>query len=381
MYQFFLDYQLNLYAILLLGILFFSLYFKREIYRFTSRLLSAVSVVIILMLIIEIFSWVFDGVNQPGYRPFNIAFNWIFFVFGPIAPGLMASYVDYVVNGDKERIRRRFFYMQPFIINIVLGIVNLFIPIISSVSSDNVYQREALLPLGFIPTYLLLLYCLYLVFKNRKNLTPKVSLSISFFLLMPITGAILQMLFFGLKLMWSMLALGVIVAYIFTEMISTQRDYLTRLYTREATTEHIKSLLERNLPFTMIIFDINDIKKVNDQFGHRQGDRVLQHFAMLLEKVFGHNSIVARFGGDEFVVVSNEYNDQKIKSLNDELVSQMANYKELDILRDITCAIGYEIRNTNSTVSLDELYHKADINMYTDKSQKKAQLKRRVSDK
>lgn len=380
MAEFLLEYQLNIYAIVLMSILWFSLIFKSEIYRFTSRLIIGISITIIVMLIIEILSWTFDGIDEPLYRSLNITFNWLFFVIGPAAPGLMTSYVDYLVNGDIARIKKRVYYLYPFFFNILLGVINLFTPIISSVSADNVYQREFLMPLGFIPTYLLLIYCLYMIFKNRTDLTNKVVLSVTFFLVMPITGAIFQMLYFGLKIMWAMLALGLIVAYIFTEMVSAQRDYLTRLYTREITTDHINRLIEKNLPFTLLIFDINDLKIFNDTHGHRAGDLLLIHFAKLLEIVYGDNAVVSRFGGDEFVIVSKEYNPSEIERMNQKLIDLITTYRDYDLMQRVVTSIGYEIRNTNSPHSLDELYHLADKKMYENKSILKADKGRRKTD-
>ena len=52
----------------------------------------------------------------------------------------------------------------------------------------------------------------------------------------------------------------------------------------------------------IISFDLNDLKKTNDLYGHLEGDRLLNDFAELLKDCFGKSSTVARMGGDEFIV-------------------------------------------------------------------------------
>jgi len=81
-------------------------------------------------------------------------------------------------------------------------------------------------------------------------------------------------------------------------------DKLTGLYNRSYFEEAIKKLDSvEYLPLSIIMGDINGLKLTNDVFGHQEGDRLLQSVAKILLKFCGPQDIVARWGGDEFVIL------------------------------------------------------------------------------
>ncbi|NLY39456.1 MAG: diguanylate cyclase, partial [Firmicutes bacterium] len=80
-------------------------------------------------------------------------------------------------------------------------------------------------------------------------------------------------------------------------------DSLTGLYNRAFFIEELKRLdTERNLPLAIIMGDMNGLKLTNDIFGHAAGDMLLQKGAAILKKVCRADDIIARIGGDEFVI-------------------------------------------------------------------------------
>lgn len=81
-------------------------------------------------------------------------------------------------------------------------------------------------------------------------------------------------------------------------------DYLTGLYNRRFYEEELHRLdVPRNLPMTIVMGDVNGLKLVNDSFGHEIGDILLQKVAQILKQHFRKDDIIARFGGDEFVIL------------------------------------------------------------------------------
>ncbi|XXM73012.1 GGDEF domain-containing protein [Lysinibacillus sphaericus] len=83
------------------------------------------------------------------------------------------------------------------------------------------------------------------------------------------------------------------------------RDPLTKLYNRRAFLRYFKKYSEDEgiFPLSLGFIDIDHFKKVNDQFGHSTGDRVLQHVSGLIAGSLRNVDIVARYGGEEFVVL------------------------------------------------------------------------------
>ena len=80
-------------------------------------------------------------------------------------------------------------------------------------------------------------------------------------------------------------------------------DQLTGLYNRRFLEEEMNRLdNQRNLPISIIMIDLNDLKLANDAFGHLKGDELLTHMAQSIKAVCRQDEIVARYGGDDFVI-------------------------------------------------------------------------------
>ena len=81
----------------------------------------------------------------------------------------------------------------------------------------------------------------------------------------------------------------------------SELDGLTGIYNRITIERKINEALAAKHSGAMLLFDLNNFKDVNDQYGHIAGDELLQNVAYILKKTMGNN-MVARTGGDEFVI-------------------------------------------------------------------------------
>ncbi len=82
-----------------------------------------------------------------------------------------------------------------------------------------------------------------------------------------------------------------------------KQDYLTGLLNRRGLKEAMDSLRKDELPMAFCMFDVDDLKTANDNYGHDAGDRLIKSFAELLLRKTRKNDIQCRYGGDEFVVI------------------------------------------------------------------------------
>ena len=81
-------------------------------------------------------------------------------------------------------------------------------------------------------------------------------------------------------------------------------DHLTGLYNRRFFEEELTRLdVERNLPLALVMSDVNGLKLINDSFGHEAGDDLLVKAAQIIKQACRPDDIIARIGGDEFVVI------------------------------------------------------------------------------
>ena len=162
-------------------------------------------------------------------------------------------------------------------------------------------------------------------------------------------------------------------------------DELTRIYNRRAfyiLGEHSMFETKRtNQPLTVLFFDLDGLKIVNDSFGHDTGSRLLQDFANLLRSNFRSNDIVARLGGDEFAVVTHAWNDKltsMIKRLN--IATELLN-RTMGNPYQVSYSMGQAGIERVKNESFKELVDQADAAMYQCKRHKRKQIKRTVNRK
>ena len=97
------------------------------------------------------------------------------------------------------------------------------------------------------------------------------------------------------------------------------RDSLTGLYNRrffDATlTQHTETARRYGRELSLVLFDLDNFKAVNDTCGHQAGDAILKTFAMLLQKTARKADIVCRIGGDEFAVILPETEHSGIQKI------------------------------------------------------------------
>lgn len=86
---------------------------------------------------------------------------------------------------------------------------------------------------------------------------------------------------------------------------SANRDKMTGIYHHYYLKRYIDSLVKNNVPFSLIMFDIDHFKKVNDTYGHQTGDMTLKNFVQILQKNLRleKSDILGRYGGEEFLAI------------------------------------------------------------------------------
>ena len=120
----------------------------------------------------------------------------------------------------------------------------------------------------------------------------------------------------------------------------------------------------------IMMFDLNNLKKINDTYGHEQGDIFIKTFASYLTRVLTENSFLARFGGDEFVIVQEHTSWSQLEQMNIQLQSMIDTYNQ-KADHPISYAVGYDISCKNHYYLIMDLLKIADQKMYQDKRYKK----------
>ena len=152
-------------------------------------------------------------------------------------------------------------------------------------------------------------------------------------------------------------------------------DELTDLYNRRRffvlAEQYLKLAIRSKKRLLLFYLDMDDLKSINDRFGHNDGDRALIALGSILKKTFRESDIIARIGGDEFVVLL-ESTDENDEILITRLHENIKNYNaEVSQNYKLSVSVGVADFNPEHPVSIDELLSKADALMYAQKRKRR----------
>jgi len=155
-------------------------------------------------------------------------------------------------------------------------------------------------------------------------------------------------------------------------------DQLTGLYNRRYFEDTIERLNNSRIsPIGVITADIDNLKSINDLYGHDVGDEYLKKVAKILSNNVRNEDIVCRIGGDEFAIILPGIKSEIISNIENRIQSDIKKTKIKDF--DFSISTGLEIK-TDHKQDLEEIINKADQKMYSmKKTTKEADLKRKLS--
>ncbi|HEY5561111.1 MAG TPA: PocR ligand-binding domain-containing protein [Clostridiaceae bacterium] len=150
-------------------------------------------------------------------------------------------------------------------------------------------------------------------------------------------------------------------------------DVLTGLYNRRFYEEEIKRLdTKENLPISIIMGDVNGLKIVNDAFGHDKGDELLQKAAVALKGACRSEDIVARWGGDEFVILLPRTSPDKAEKIINRIKELYSNEQVNAI--SVSISFGWDTK-VNMDEDIQKVLKSAEDYMYKHKILEKADTK------
>ncbi len=153
-------------------------------------------------------------------------------------------------------------------------------------------------------------------------------------------------------------------------------DELTGLYNRRYTEDALRRLdTKRNLPFTVMEIDMNNLKLTNDIFGHEMGDRIIRETAELLKETFRAEDIIARTGGDEFLILLPKTSKEEAEEIKDRIQKTAEQHKIGSL--SISLAVGFSVK-TQEEERIEDVLRAADAYMYEDKHKKSQDVKKEI---
>ncbi len=309
----------------------------------------------------------------PGHEPFFSYLNMIAIMLAPF------FIVLYIYMSSRENGAIRSVTRVLLIINgvLVLGAFLLHLLRIYALrESQAIYNYIILAQAAFLMVFEVILYQ-----RHKDDLRHKLFL-ISMILLMA-AGA-LDIIWFWIahssnSLFFTMLGvmIYIIAVGIFT-LRGTQdklfRDKATGLYNRNKCNELIHTGIIPDDRLCFLMFDLNGLKKTNDNFGHDAGDQMIAEFAAVLRKCIPAGNFIGRSGGDEFISIIYNTDESRVERIVANIREQVAAANSAAAERPwkLGAALGYAFASEVEDRSYVTLYELADKRMYENKRAMKA---------
>jgi len=144
-------------------------------------------------------------------------------------------------------------------------------------------------------------------------------------------------------------------------------DQLTGIFNRRKFLEVLEIEINRfnhyNHPFSLIMFDIDHFKLVNDTYGHDIGDFVLKELTTLVNKRLRQSDTFSRWGGEEFMILASETNSFEAKGIAENIRRIIEDY-DFSPVPQVTCSFGVNTCNDKSKCDVTTLSKNVDESLY-----------------
>ena len=223
----------------------------------------------------------------------------------------------------------------------------------------------------------ILVYTIRRAIREKSNVERRKHLMTGLLPLMVVVGGIFQLLLPNVAIFCFSATFLMLIFYIQSMQSQISLDPLTNLNNRGQLSRYLaqENLLRKEHKTTfVVVIDVNDFKKINDTFGHSEGDRALVILSNALRDVATQNKtpmFVARYGGDEFVIIAHPEGEEEIHSIVGSIRKTVASKcQEEGAPYTLSLAIGYD-RLGEGRDDFQSCFVRADRKLYADKEQVK----------
>lgn len=362
--------DIHLLCITLLLIMFFNVRKNADMDKTTLRLFAFLVFSTIFAGLSDSCAWMCDGRNGI----LNFVFNTFYYFFVPM-PCIAAYFLStYLAIPEKAFSKPRLILGSSiYAILFFLTVSNIFTPTVFYIGTDLLYHRSPFVYLFNGLTYLFLFLSMIAVYKNKSEYLLKI-LASQLFWLPPIVTGIMQSLFFGVNLYVAGMTLSIFIFFISLQSKTLRLDYLTGVFNRRYFDAVVQEKI-RDGKFSMILGDVDGFKNINDQYGHVVGDEVLISVASLLKVSVHKNDTVARYGGDEFVILIDTAEPEVLMLVIDRIRLIMEKFNTSHSYPfPVSISMGYDIYTPGNYKNYSDFIKHVDALMYYNKHMPDDQL-------
>ena len=370
--------DINIISFFILLLLLFTTR-NRQVYEIIQRRLFRLLVMAnMLMLMMDILGWSFDAaVGAPvSERLPNLLANLGLFAPAPIPAALWFLYAHWHIFHDPVRLKRTARILAvPIILNVVLTILTIRTGWYFSINEQNFYVRGPYYWIHILISFSFPIAAMLMVVICRRLLVKRDFWGLLLFAVPQLTGALLQVAFFGLSLTWSSMMVSILIAYLSIQDRGLNTDNLTGTCNRRHFEQIIGSRIRRigdGRPFAVILCDMDRFKCINDSYGHLAGDEALQRTAQVLRGVLRKEDLIARLGGDEFYLLLELPDETGLAAAIQRIYAAFGQFNQASRLPyRLELSAGGALYDPHGNQSADEFLRQVDRRMYEEKNRRR----------
>lgn len=374
--------QTNIVCAVVLLYLFVYLKIRQRSNTSEARLFYALIISTCIYSISDCFTWYANGSSMPGAGFIVYLSNIIYIIYTPVMSYLWDDYLCCKSGG--KRAHKDLMGKIHLAMTIVLILGTMSTPLTGlafTVDESNMYHRGVIAYLapmiaGVFILHMTISYIVKAFRSERMEDRDNSRMVIRFFVPILITF-VLQMLFYGTSLIQVGLTLSLVIVLISNQETQISSDELTGLNNRREFNKYVERLCSQGEDNTVCfcLIDADNFKRINDTYGHLEGDRALKALTEVIKGAcqgLTAHWFIARFGGDEFVIVGS------CKSIDDVLLLKQKMDEELLVVNkksafpyELSFSFGYATGELKNREDRDRLLACADKNMYDNKKSSK----------
>ena len=381
--QVFLRIDLNLFMAAVCLVVYFTSRNISEKRLLHNRIFRWLTLCVFCLLILESLTWVLDGDRSETLIFCNQVVTISLFLLTPIPGFLWALYVQLQLFHDEKALR-----LPLLAYGIPIGICELMTlstPLTHWMyyfDQSQVYHRGPWYPLLALLSILPLISSVVGVWVHRSRITRKSAWMLTLFSVITLTSSLAQVLFYGIAVIWSSITLALLLAYTNLQNDQVYLDHLTGLFNRRQMDIHLSDrvrMAKDGRPLSCILLDIDHFKEVNDRLGHVLGDEALKDASSILKGSIRKGDFLARYGGDEFVILTDIDNEQTLRMLYLRILEHARVFNETQNRPyAIHFSAGSAVYHPESGLDEQKFINSVDALMYRNKSENGAKANHTV---
>lgn len=343
---------------------------------FNTLILSTV-----LMCLSDLVAGVCRGRLFTGARAVIEISNLLYFWSMTLAGYCWLIYISVKLEKQSFNRKKPFLWSLPLIVFSLIAVINPYTEFLFKIDKNNLYVRNIGIYFHWLVTYFYFAVAtaktVRAVVKTKNEFKRQQIIPYLCFIIPPLIASVAQMLFYGVTASQVGITISVLLITISNITRQNDTDPLTGLNNRNGLSKYLERYLNRETEIQLffLMIDINNFKEINDGFGHLVGDCALIDAATVIRTACDTSPkklFCCRYGGDEFLIVGIDFDDEEIEKLKAKL-SELLKIADRRPYR-LSFSLGVANGACSDRAKAEMLIVKADEAMYAEKRRFKESL-------